>query len=69
MNEPYKVTGPHAISVCAWCYPNRAIVDLFPDLGDCQISHGICPAHALKFYSDTFNTVTAAIMQPQPTIP
>lgn len=35
------------LTVCAWCYPDRAVFTAFPhlDARDSQISHGICPRH------------------------
>jgi len=47
MNENlFEIKGENLISVCAWCFPARTILEKCNWLpAHVQISHGICQAH------------------------
>lgn len=44
--NPYEVVAHDMISVCCECFPGRKIFEIFPDLSEYKLSHGMCHRHA-----------------------
>jgi hypothetical protein len=45
ITDHYELLRPHAVKVCAWCFPGSAIFTRFPHLNGRRIVQTICAHH------------------------